>query len=184
MVQMADFVIAGQYVEEMESYNKNRNPEDPTKEAVGSQHIGQIYRFCVQEVLKGEGMEESIEISIPYSTTRSYRSKAADYTYVDPRFMEPELETEYLLFLNYSENSGHYYGAGEPSAIKKGEDSSAELQSNLLERDVPFFLQGTVAGSDQKIAVTIDAGSVENFTENMTFEQIYQAAKAESANLR
>lgn len=47
MVQMADFVIAGQYVEEMESYNKNRNPEDPTKEAVGSQHIGRIYRFCV-----------------------------------------------------------------------------------------------------------------------------------------
>ena len=65
---------------------------------VGSQHIGRIYRFCVQEVLKGEGMEESIEISIPYSTTRSYRSKAADYTYVDPRFIEPELETEYLLF--------------------------------------------------------------------------------------
>lgn len=102
---------------------------------------------------------------------------------MDPRFIEPELETEYLLFLNYSENSGHYYGAGEPSAIKKGEDSSAELQSNLLERDVPFSLQGTVAGSDQKIAVTIDAGSVENFTKNMTFEQIYQAAKAESANL-
>lgn len=183
MVQMADVVIVGQYVEEMESYNKNRDPKDPTKEAIGSQHIGRIYRFCVHEVLKGEVMEESIEISIPYSTTRSYRAKAVDYTYVDPRFMEPELDTEYLLFLNYSENSGHYYGAGEPSAIKKGEDSSAELQSNLLERDIPFSLQGTVVDSDQKIAVTIDAGSIQNFTENMTFEQIHQAAKEESANL-
>ena len=50
---------------------KNRNPEDPTKEAVGSQHIGRIYRFCVQEVLKDEGMEESIEISIPYAAGQS-----------------------------------------------------------------------------------------------------------------
>lgn len=97
-----------------------------------------------------------------------------NYTYLDPRFVEPEMETDYLLFLNYSNNSGHYYGSGEPSSVKRGAGNAAELQSCLLERETPFMMQGRIENATQTIGVTLEMGSISNFADGLSFEEFRQ----------
>ena len=185
MEQAADLIVVGRYTEELPSYNKSRDPADPSKENTSTPIIGRIFQFEVSQVIKGNLESRTIQVSIPWSTTREYKPSVRQlgmgedpisYTYQDPRFVLPQYDTDYLLFLDYSTVSGHHYGAVEPWSVMCRSDGSAALCSGLLNAQGPFQLEGSIANSRKTLTVALDMGTVSDFLGNVTFEEICQQA--------
>lgn len=185
MEQAADLIVVGRYTEELPSYNKSRDPADPSKENTSTPIIGRIFQFEVSQVIKGNLESRTIQVSIPWSTTREYKPSVRQlgmgeapisYTYQDPRFVLPQYDTDYLLFLDYSTVSGHHYGAVEPWSVICRSDGSAALCSGLLNVQGPFQLEGSIANSRKTLTVALDMGTVSDFLGSVTFEEICQQA--------
>lgn len=140
--EVSDIIVKGKYVEFIDTWNMSRDPIDIQKEDSEYYIEGKNYSFQIEEVLKGNPESDSIIVSIESATKNSIDLRENDndqpdihyYMYNNPRFIEPDIGADYILFLDYNnsiENFDYYYRAIEPFAIKI-ENNETILQSNLI----------------------------------------------------
>ena len=137
MTEQATYVVIGTYTEFIKSWNMYGDSDDSYAE-------GRLYSFAVEEVLKGSVEEKEILVNQQYLETLSYVesdekiengiiTEEATWSvehkidYNNPMYIEPELGSRYVLFLD---KNTYYYGSSEPFMIKL-DGESAQLCSNI-----------------------------------------------------
>ena len=192
MAGESEFIVIGRYTSLDSKWNMARNPDNITEEDSENYVEGWLYNFEIDDVLKGNLESRTILVNHKYSqvitTTESNAVvddegnilKAAteqntlSFSVHDPMFIEPELDSTYILFLLKDKAFGNYYAAVEPFSIKV-ENGMPELQSNLL-NNTKAFSEEIAVGGDRTIDVLCDVGmGVEDFISGRSLEDIIQA---------
>lgn len=150
MTEQSDFIVIGQYTAKLGTWNMARDPNDLSKESSEESVTGQLYRFEIDTVLKGNVNSRQIQINLRRSERMTHTESNAvtnregiilkpatqetttTFTVDDPLFIEPLLSQETMLFLNYDERTGYHYPAVEPFTIMKDERGNAQMRSNLI----------------------------------------------------
>ncbi|WP_438350593.1 cardiolipin synthase [Paenibacillus sp. FA6] len=150
MTREAQFVVIGEYKNFDSKWNMLRDPNNVELEAKDSYMEGHLYNFEVNEILKGDLKDTSILVNHKYSTRMVYEenneiinneglvvkeatsSKEYNFDNKDFLYIEPDIGSKYILFLNVDSDFGNYYGAIEPFSIKLDKNDTATLQSNLI----------------------------------------------------
>lgn len=191
MIEAADLIVAGRYTGLDSIWNMRRNPNDVNEEDSENYVEGHLYKFEIDDIIKGKADSNSILVNHRYSEQMSYTESNAitdeygsiiqaateeheiTFTASDPLFIEPETGTTYILFLLKDENFGNYYGAIEPFSIKF-ENSVASLQSNLIDNGNTVSQEIPVEG-DRVVKLTIGGRlSVEDTISGNSYADILQ----------
>lgn len=145
MAEQSTYIVLGTYTELDSKWNMMRDPNDPTKEASENYVEGHLYKFSVEEVLKGSLSESEILVNLEYSETFTFTESdkktengvitqeatwSVDHkvNIINDLYVAPEIGTRYILFLD---KDMYYYGSCEPFMIKLNGDT-AELCSNIF----------------------------------------------------
>lgn len=191
MTDEADLIVIGKYVGLDSIWNMARDPDNVKNEDSENYVEGQLYSFVIDDVLKGDTVTDTILVNHRYSeTVKSIESnakineegiivKAATKSneitlkVLDPLFIEPDLNSTYILFLLKDQDFGNYYGAIEPFVIKIT-DEIAVLQSNLIDKADNFVQPIDIDGS-RTVEVIIDGVSIDDTISGKSFEDIKKA---------
>lgn len=146
MVEPSTLVVVGKFVDEIDFYNQSRNPNNPAEENARTHRMARVFRFEISDVLKGTA-ENEIAVSLPYSVTRYNSDGSVLCSYENPLFIEPDFSSEYILFLEQDNISGHYYRAIEPGIIQN-QAGQAVLCSNIV--DSAYSVSSQNISSDAK----------------------------------
>ena len=126
---------------------------------------------------------DSIIVSIESATRNSIDFRENDndqpdihhYMYTNPRFIEPDIGNEYVLFLDYNnsiENFDYYYGAIEPFSIKI-ENNKTILQSNLITDKIRKQKESTAINVDGvEVNVKEELVPLDDFIGEMDYDQL------------
>lgn len=145
MAEQATYIVIGTYTALDSKWNMMRDPDNPSKESTEYYADGHLYKFSVEEVLKGSISETEILVNHEYSETFTFTESNAkiengviteDATWsvdhkvniINDLYVAPEIGTRYILFLD---NDLYYYGSCEPFMIKLNGET-AELCSNIF----------------------------------------------------
>lgn len=145
MAEQSTYIVVGTYTALDSKWNMMRNPDDPTKEASEDYSEGHLYKFSVEEVLKGSLSESEILVNHEYSETFTFTESnqkvengvitqeatwSVDHkvNIISDLYIAPEIGSSYILFLD---KDMYYYGSCEPFMIKLNGDT-AELCSNIF----------------------------------------------------
>lgn len=177
MLEEADYVVAGSYKEFDSSWNMARDPENVRLEDAEYDIEGHLYRFEVEEVLKGDMAEGDILVNHKYSSVFPVRSaktnEEGEVEVRNPLYIEPELGGRYLLFLSYNADFDHYYGLVEPFSVKCMEDGTAKLQSNLIGQTEAFTQDG-LFNNEERIQIRVEAMTIEDTISGQSLEELYR----------
>lgn len=156
MISNADYVVVGKYTGFDSTWNMSRNPNNPAEADDDNYTEGRLYCFEIEEVLLGEIEEEEILVNQKYSNTVSItesnavlnqageiiqpatESQTFDVVVHYPLYIEPELNTTYVLFLHKNTSADNYYGACEPFIVQVNSNETVELKSNLIGQQTSF----------------------------------------------
>ncbi|MCI8609593.1 MAG: hypothetical protein HFE73_08110 [Firmicutes bacterium] len=141
MVGAADPVVVGKYLEFDSKWNMCREIGNIENEDTERYVEGHLYRFSVEDVLYGDIEDTIILVNHRFSESAKIEmgdGNVSEITVHDPLYIKPDLGQTYILFLNYNNEFGNYYGAIEPFSIKSSGDT-VELQSNLIEKKGDFI---------------------------------------------
>ncbi|WP_312855449.1 matrixin family metalloprotease [Litoribacterium kuwaitense] len=136
MVSESDVIVIGKYQEGYEKWNMLRELEDIHKESSEGFVEGRLFDFKINKIIKGDLTEDSIVINHRVSETINVDiSEKAEgkVTFPDPKFVNPETNETYLLFLKQNKELKNYYGAIEPFSVTIDDNNSVLLQSNLID---------------------------------------------------
>ena len=151
MIDGPSYIAIGHFGRlECETWNMNRDLEDPTKESEDLYVEGYRFKFHVLQSLKGEIPQETITVNIPHefeikgeitnAETNNRGEIIKEATERDPySFMVPyEHYTPpgpgffYVLFLNYNEDFDLYFPAGVPYMATVSKEGTVRLRSELI----------------------------------------------------
>lgn len=137
LVDHADYIVVGEYTSYDAAWNMARNPEDASEENENVYIEGHLYTFQIEFVLNGDIDEDEIIVNLRYAD-RFGLNEDDTVLVPDLNYVEPELGTTYVLFLEKEESEDYqgYYGIGTPFAIKLGEDGFAEIDRNLDKKSI------------------------------------------------
>ena len=181
--EVSDIIVKGKYVEFIDTWNMSRDPINIQKEDSEYYIEGKNYRFQIEEVIKGNPESDSIIVSIESATRNSIDFRENDndqpdihhYMYTNPRFIEPDIGNEYVLFLDYNnsiENFDYYYGAIEPFSIKI-ENNKTILQSNLIIDKIRKKKESTAINVDGvEVNVKEELVPLDDFIGEMDYDQL------------
>lgn len=179
----ADIIVKGRYTSFIDTWNMSRDPVDIQKEDSEYYIEGKRYNFQIDEILKGQLQSYAIIVSLDSATKNSIDLRESEndspniheYMYENPLFIEPELGSEYVLFLDYNdeiEGFDYYYGAIEPFSILIKSDK-ALLQSNLLNTKVRKQKGAKVIDVDgAKVEVKEQLAPLDNFIGEIDYSQL------------
>ena len=187
MIHFAEIIVIGRYIGFDSTWNMARSPHNVLEEDPNRRVEGRIYRFAIEEILRGNPSSTEILIAHSYSKTRDIvtqrgvithgETKNNEFTITtrDPLFIEPELNATYILFLGASRNFEHYLPAIYPYSIKFAQDNIAELQSTLVDKPVEGFREIIELDDGSHFTLSINRGSImpDNIS-NQSFADIRQ----------
>ena len=151
MADTADCIVVGAFEAFLDTWNMSRDVENPQLPSSQYYIEGELYRFQVDAVLKGEIAESAIQINLPHSEriTGEIDNAVQDdmgnviqaATEFDPYrfdavyayYIQPVLGETVILFLDHSPTFDCYYPAIEPYVIVLGPEGDLTLKSNFLE---------------------------------------------------
>lgn len=193
MAEESEFIVIGRYTGLDSKWNMARNPENIMEEDSENYVEGWLYSFEVDDVLKGS-LEKSGTILVNHKYSQlvtaaesnavvdhegnilkaATKENTLSFSIHDPMFIEPELDSAYILFLSRDKDFGNYYAAVEPFSIKV-ENGIPELQSNLLNH-TKTFSEEIAIGRGRTVDVLCDVGmGVDDFISGRSLEDITQA---------
>lgn len=189
MAEGAQYIVIGEYTRFNSAWNMARDPRDITKEDPDNYTEGWLYDFNVEKILKGSIADASIQVNHRHSETISVTESDAEVNSLgiivkqatvtnkvavevaDPTFIEPELNSKYVLFLCKDNTFGYYYAALEPFSIKL-EDKVAVLQSNLSGDNDPFHSRVTASNSKQIDVNFFGSVSITDRISGMSYDEL------------
>ncbi|SDY04025.1 hypothetical protein SAMN05421736_101207 [Evansella caseinilytica] len=139
MATEADVVVRGTFSRFKETWNMARHPVDISEPDRENYVEGHLYEFDVDEVILGQIDNKQMTVNYRYSEliqVENSKEDLFDITVEDPRYIKPELNTEYILFLNYDDDFDNYYGAIEPFQLQMTKDSQVELITKLTSNEL------------------------------------------------
>lgn len=181
--EVSDVIVKGKYTKFIDTWNMSRDPVDIQKEDSEYYIEGKNYRFEIEEVIKGNPESSSIIVSMESHSRNSIDLRENDhdqidihyYTYTSPLFIEPDIDDEYVLFLDYNnsiENFDYYYGAIEPFSIKI-ENNETVLQSNLISTKTRKQKESTIINVDGiQVNVKQELVSLNDFVGKINYDQL------------
>ena len=147
LINKSDVIVVGKYISNVyDSWNMARSMEDISKEDRYHYSEGHLYKFDVEQVLKGK-VEQIITINIPYKRNGYINTSSGNISEqgltddkillkeihsIDPLYIKPDVEKKYVLFLSYDSFFDYYYGSTEPYRIIIDDDNNLSIESNLL----------------------------------------------------
>lgn len=183
----AKYIIKGQFKSYENEWNMHRDDHDILKEHPYEKITGRIYSFHIDDVLKGDINEQNVSVNFMYSTRLFFNSEgllhgkdivnSKNVEYIDYRektYVEPELNKDYILYLNYDEDFSLYYAAFQPYMIKI-EQNHLSIQSQLMVSDVIDV--NTYQTKSRKIEVREEFEKVNDFVKDITLEEFINKLK-------
>ena len=177
----AEYVIKGQFTSYDRNWNMHRDDSDLLQEHPYEKITGKIYSFKVTDILKGDADETSISVNLKYSTRLFFNDSgllhgqeildSENVEYIDYKesvYVEPELNKDYILYLNYDKNFSLYYAAFQPYIIKV-DQNQLSVQSNLINSDTVALK--TYQTKSRKIEIQEDFEKVDDFVKNISLEE-------------
>ncbi len=191
MIEPANFIVIGHYEELDSTVNLARNSNDISQEDSDIYIEGRIFRFKVDEVLKGELSRDTILVSHMYSMrgtvtvdnavrengiTVKPATETQTYTYTAlyPLYVEPELGATYVLFLSRETGQGYFIDATHPFIIKLDENGTASLQSGLLDKENSKLTQEIELGDSKTLLLEYGNMELIDNVSGMTLLKIKQ----------
>ncbi|MEQ6391321.1 hypothetical protein RZN22_18780 [Bacillaceae bacterium S4-13-58] len=175
MVDNSDLVVMGQFKNMDSKWNMARNPNNIQEPDSNLYVEGHMYNFKVEKTITGKLNNEEIKVNIKYSTERTYkdddRSEFQAKT-IDPLYIEPELNANYILFLNYDENFDNYYGSSEPFLILIEKNNIAKLISNTVNPIKSYNEQEIEINDKKKVVISSEVAQIKDNITGKTLEQI------------
>ncbi|AJS59092.1 hypothetical protein [Paenibacillus sp. IHBB 10380] len=120
-VERADYIVTGHY----EKFIKDMD--------LGSQHMGEVYSFKVEDSLLGD-VEGSIRVSIANYQIMKQTIEGYDYEAKVglPNHVKPDFNKKYVLFLRFVEDIDMYGSAVLPNHIELDDSGTATLNYNQI----------------------------------------------------
>lgn len=178
MVKVAPIIVTGYY--ESLDYRSVNTLESTSLHQLYDE--GRVYQFHVTDYVKGQcpnkieiGQKYSREVAVTDDNAvvdesglikkSATESNTNVYTVLDGDFMEPQLEKEYVLFLNV-EHEGIYYPGSTPFVIELSNDT-AQLKAQWLKED--NLDSQTIENEDgKKVTFNIESNIDTSYQDNIT----------------
>lgn len=178
MVKVAPIIVTGYY--ESLDYRSVNTLESTSLHQLYDE--GRVYQFHVTDHVKGQcpnkieiGQKYSREVAVTDDNAvvdesglikkSATESNTNVYTVLDGDFMEPQLEKEYVLFLNV-EHEGIYYPGSTPFVIELSNDT-AQLKAQWLKED--NLDSQTIENEDgKKVTFNIESNIDTSYQDNIT----------------
>ncbi|MDE6953155.1 MAG: hypothetical protein K2P09_05025 [Erysipelotrichales bacterium] len=180
-------IVKGNFESFDKEWNMHRDDNDLSKENPYGQTLGKIYNFKINEFINGDLDTTNIKINMEYSTRIFYNDSGIlhgeeivnsdNVNYVDiasPKYMEPDFNKEYILYLNYDEFFDLYYSAFQPYMI--------EVNNNKLNLLIGDLAQDTITlekkdNYGRKVIVEQQHHTVEDFIKDMDINEFRELNK-------
>lgn len=178
LVSNASIVVRGQYVDHNGTWNAARNSAEPSKEASDQFVEAHLFTFEVDEVLKGNVSESTIEISHHYADAFPiYNEDGTEYIETvalkNPLYTEPHFESDVFLFIQPLGRSNVYYGAYDPFIVEVADNDQLRILSPLVENENINTEQSFDLSNGSTVTVSQSDDLIEDFVEDKTVEDIY-----------
>lgn len=135
IVSESNIIVKGKYSELIGTENMLRNPVNLKEEDPDFYAEGRTYQFNIDEVIHGVVVEDSIQVIMHYSDNVDVEVEESGISEVieviNPLFVEPDFDKEYVLFLSFSNDLNAFYGSIEPYAVS--------IDDGLVENISPLF---------------------------------------------
>lgn len=139
LIASADLIVTGQY----DGLNKTVNLFDhilPSPYQDDHTYmLGRLFKFKIDEVLKGDTDQAAIDIvhiySLPFETEEILGKVDDDPESPDPTYISPNVKYQYVAFLKETEEAGVYQRAMEPFLFAIDQESGQlQTKSKILEQ--------------------------------------------------
>ncbi|MEG0366735.1 MAG: hypothetical protein RR585_07855 [Coprobacillus sp.] len=177
----ATYIVKGQFTSYDREWNMHRDDNDLTKEHPYEKITGKIYTFKINDVFKGDVDGSDISINLKYSTRLffnedgllhgeeiSNKKNVEHIDYKETVYTEPELNQEYILYLNYDKNFSLYYAAFQPYMIKV-DQNQLSIQSRFINDDT--IAVNTYQTKNRKIEVKETLEVVNDFVKDISLKE-------------
>lgn len=180
-------IVKGNFESFDKEWNMCRDDNDLSKENSNSQILGKIYNFKINELINGDLDVKNIKINIEYSTRVFYNdngilheeeivnSDHVNYIDVDsPKYIEPDFDKEYILYLNYDEFFDLYSSAFQPYMIEVNNNKLNLMIKNLTQDTIVFEKKDN---HGRKVIVEQQHQVVDDFIKGMDINEFRQLNK-------
>ncbi|MFJ7983521.1 hypothetical protein ACIQ1D_25150 [Lysinibacillus xylanilyticus] len=136
MASNADVVVMGHFTNLKDKMNMLRDPNNPKEESKLGYHEGLIYGFEIEEVIAGNVDSTEINIGLRSSGDYLYTDKDGQDNILsidNPLYTEPELSSNYILFLSQDKDLDMYFTPFEPFKLIVDNTNKVNVDSNLLD---------------------------------------------------
>lgn len=196
MTKQSTYVVVGEFTELDSKWNMMRDINNPELESNDNYAEGHLYRFKVDDVLKGTLEKTEILVNQEYSEIVTYTesdrviengivkkeatwSKDYQIEVKNERYFEPEIGTKYMLFLD---KGTYYYGACEPFVINISTETPY-ICSNSINRDSDDTDNfETVIVDGREILIISSRVYVDDFVAGMSTGDIFAVVKGSAVS--
>lgn len=138
MVEASEYIVIGSYEGLHSTINLARDENDISKESADQYMGGKVYRFKIDEILKGENLSDTVKVIHRYSNKfevgETLGFKDEEVEDVDPTFIKPRFNKPYILFLDQSElGDNMFIKSIEPFLISAADPEYVEVDSSIIE---------------------------------------------------
>ena len=132
MANDAEMIVIGTFQKYNHSYNAERNPKNEDEESTEAYSETKVYDFAIEETIKGDESETSIQVSIPYTKeltgVRDEKGNQLRFRVPSPAHVQPTIGKKYVLFLMKNKITGIYSAPFFPYMIEIKSDNKMALQ--------------------------------------------------------
>lgn len=185
-IDSSDVVVRGRFTKLDHEWNMRRDENDNPSDIYET--IGKVFDFEVSQVYKGDIDEHSsIKVNKRYSETIYYTKDGTEIDSseitkdtpkiiaLDPLYVEPDFNKEYILCLSYEKDYQLYYGLFEPYMMVV-EGNELQLVSNLLNSNGEFK-NSYKSGMKPVVITTHYNNTLKDFSKDLNlneFEDIFK----------
>lgn len=186
LIDSSDVVVRGRFKKLDHEWNMRRDENDNPSDIYET--IGKVFDFEISQVYKGDIDEHSsIKVNKRYSETIYYTKDgtgidSSEITKdtpkiiaLDPLYVEPDFNKEYILCLSYEKDYQLYYGSFEPYMIVV-EGNELQLVSNLFNTNGEF--KNTYKSGMKPVVITTHYNNtLKDFSKDLNlneFEDIFK----------
>lgn len=132
MVKKSELVVIGKFGPYLQSYNSDRDIQNPAKPSKHSYSESKIYQFQIREILKGNTDSSTLRVSIPYSKEiaglTDEKGNPLKVRVKDVLSINPDPQKEYVLFLNKHRYMEAYIAPFYPNIIEVQSNQQVQLK--------------------------------------------------------
>lgn len=179
LITQSEVVVKGHFTKFSHEWNMARDIDDNPSDIYET--IGRVYNFEITHIYKGLAKNVSnIQVNQRYSETIYYTAHndipdMADINKNTPKvialdqtYIEPDLNKEYILFLNSEPTQHNYYGAVYPFMVSIT-NNELKLESQLMNTNGTIEKEYKV--NSKNIIIRSEYGRINDFSNEMNFNQ-------------